>query len=174
MEKKVLIIIDVQKAMFIGENKSLYNGKVVLDNIQELIKKAREKSIKIIFNQHTDTEGEYKKGCISWELSKELDVQSIDIIVEKTSWDSFYNTKLLDILHDYEIKELIIAGMQTEFCIDTSIRSAYSHGFLTTLVSDAHSTFDSNVLTGEKIVNHHNSIIDGRFASLIKTKEIKF
>ena len=34
MKKKVLIIIDVQKAMFMGENESLYNGRIVLDNIK--------------------------------------------------------------------------------------------------------------------------------------------
>ena len=107
-------------------------------------------------------------------MSEELDIQSRDIIIEKTSWDAFYNTKLLEVLDNDRIKELIIVGMQTEFCIDTTIRSAYSYGFFTALVSDAHSTFDSKVLTGEKIVNHHNSIIDGRFAKLIKTKEIKF
>ncbi|MNF08264.1 hypothetical protein D3C80_2086410 [compost metagenome] len=64
--------------------------------------------------------------------------------------------------------------MQTEFCLDTTCRRAYSMGYSNILVQDAHSTFDNANFSGEEIVRHHNGVLGGRFASLRKADEIVF
>lgn len=168
-----LLIIDVQAAMFSYDKMTLYNEREVMNNICSLLKKARASHTKIIFIQHTGDE-EYTKGTHTWELDPRLEVSHGETVIEKTTWDAFYKTELDAELKKNNIEKLVIAGMQTEFCLDTSCRRAFSKGYENILVSDAHSTFDSKVLTAKQIVEHHNSVLGGRFAELKVTKEIEF
>lgn len=169
-----LLIIDVQVAMFSDENTKLYKGESVLRNICMLLKKAREASIPVIFIQHTEDEGEYKKGMITWEIHPKISPNQTEIVVEKNSWDSFHETILHESLQLEGIDELVIAGMQTEFCLDTTCRRAYSLGYKNTLVKDAHSTFDSKELKASQIIDHHNRVLGGRFVELKVMDDIVF
>ncbi len=53
-----------------------------------------------------------------------------------------------------------MVGAQSNYCVDTTSRRAVSVGYDVTLVSDAHTTEDSDVLTAEQIIAHHNSTLD--------------
>ncbi len=97
---------------------------------------------------------------------------SVIKIIEKTSWDGFLDTKLHETLQSLQVSNLIVAGMQTEFCLDTTLRRAYSMGYKSTVASDAHTTFDSNILKAKEIIQHHNNIWNKRFAKVICTKDI--
>ena len=91
------------------------------------------------------------------------------------SWDSFLNTSLHEELQNQSIEKLVIVGMQTEFCVDTTVRRAYSMGYTGNIVvSDGHTTFNSDHLKGSQIIDHHNNIWGGRFAELKKTNEVEF
>lgn len=173
--KTVLVAIDVQNVMFFGEDGMVYNGDKVLDNILKLLSKARESKTPIIFIQHTDKEGELKRGMKTWQLNEKLSSRKEEAIVEKTSWDAFYNTKFEEELRRINADKIVFCGMQTEFCLDTTCRSAYSRGYHhNILVSDAHTTFDTNILEARKIIEHHNNTLGGRFVTLKKTEEIEF
>lgn len=173
--KAALLIIDVQVAMFSYENEVLYNGKEVLENISVLLNKARKSEVPVIYVQHTELDdSEFQRGKATWAIHPRIKPLDNEVIVEKTSCDSFYKTNLNDVLQEQGINKLIIAGMQTEFCVDTTCRRAFSMGYENILVEDAHSTFDSEMLNAKQIIDHHNSIFGGRFAKLKKTNEIEF
>ena len=72
------------------------------------------------------------------------------------------------------IAELVIAGMKTEFCVDTTCRAAAGLGFRPVLVADAHTTTDSPLLQAELIIGHHNRTLGGAFAQLIQTADCRF
>lgn len=175
MINTALLIIDVQVAMFSYENAKLYKGIEVLDNIKKVLEAARKIQMPVIFIQHTENE-EYTKGLPTWEICYEVAPLTNEIVVEKSSCDSFHQTELQDILQKLEIKNLIIMGMQSEFCIDTSCRRAFSLGYKNILIEDAHSTFDSELLTAEQIVNFENRVLgnkpDGRFVILKSANEV--
>ncbi len=95
-------------------------------------------------------------------------------MIQKQSPDSFHQTDLHSNLIDLEINKLIIAGLQTEYCIDTTCRRAYSLGYDITLVKDAHSTWNSDQLTAKQIIAHHNNILGGWFAKVEGENEITF
>jgi isochorismate hydrolase len=53
------------------------------------------------------------------------------------------------------VSRLVICGLQTEFCVDTTVRQALPLGDSVTLVADAHSTSDG-ALRAEQVIAHHN------------------
>jgi nicotinamidase-related amidase len=169
-----LLIIDVQNAMFTYEDAKLYNEKQVLDHLVQLVVKARLSKMPIFFIQHTslDPADEFYERSSTWGIHPALAPQADESIIQKTTWDAFQLTSLHVELQNLDIHNLIIAGMQTEFCLDTTCRRAFSLGYQNVLVEDAHSTFDGRILNASQIIQHHNAIIGGRFAILKTTKEI--
>lgn len=172
MGKKVILIIDVQKDMFMFEGYKPYKGNEMLKNIKRILDKGRENNIPVIFVQHTMTEGKiFKDGTLGWEVHDEIVPLEGEKCIKKYNCDSFLDTGLHEILQVLDAKELIIAGMQTEYCVDTAFRRSFSLGYDSILVSDGHSTFDNEVLDGETTVKHHNSILTG-FGRILSTEEI--
>ncbi|RED56574.1 cysteine hydrolase family protein [Cohnella lupini] len=177
MEKgnAALLLVDVQNAMFSYES-SLYREDEVMDNIVGLVSKARASEVPVIYIQHTgyDDGDEFLEGSHTWQIDPRIQPLVTESVIMKTTCDSFHKTGLEEELRKRNIENLIIAGMQTEFCIDTTSRRAFSMGYGVTLVKDAHSTFDSANLTAAQIVEHHNYVLGGAFARLTATNDIVF
>ena len=109
------------------------------------------------------------------QLISELPVDcSQDIVIEKMSPSCFKGTVLKEMLEQLNVNEIIISGMKTEYCIDTTVRAAADLGFDISLISDAHTTFDSDLLSAQQIIMHHNSTLNGAFAKLSTSAEFNF
>lgn len=161
-----LLVVDVQNIMFSVENFPLFNGDQVIDNITKIINQARSVSIPVIYIQHTLQSGIFAEGSDSWQIHSKITPSSSDAVIKKSKCDSFYNTTLQEELNNRNIKNLIIVGMQSEFCIDTICRRAFSFGYNTILVKDGHSTIDNDVLKASQIVAHHNAVLGESFVQL--------
>ena len=149
---KAFLAIDVQKALISGA----YNEVEVLSAISLTIKKIRNAGGLIVFTQHCHSSFKpMMKGQPGWQLHDSLDVRPNDIIVEKTASDSFYQSSLDQTLQDHKVDHVVVSGLQTEFCVDATCRSALSHGYSVTLVSDAHTTGDG-VFKAKDVISHHN------------------
>ncbi|MEQ2467773.1 isochorismatase family protein [Niallia hominis] len=173
--RQALIIIDMQEIFFNHPQNYLFNRNQLVQNINILIKQAHEKNIPVIFIQHTDPneQDELFEGKDDWKLHQNLLFSSDDKIIRKSKWDAFYQTELLDYLKSKKIEQLIFAGAQTEFCLDTTIRAAYSLGFQNNLLfPNTQSTINGSVLQADDIINHHESIWNNRFLTVI-TGEVK-
>lgn len=68
------------------------------------------------------------------------------------------------------INELLITGIQSEVCVDTTCRRAFSEGYKVTLLSDVHSTWKTNHLPADQIINHHNHVLKW-FAEVIDSEK---
>ncbi len=167
-----LLVVDVQNIMFSVENFPLFNGETVIDNIAKIINQSRATNIPVIYMQHTLQSGIFAEGSESWKIHSKITPLSSETVIKKSKCDSFYNTTLQNELNHHNIKNLIIVGMQSEFCIDTICRRAFSLGYNTILVKDAHSTIDNNVLKAQQIVDHHNTVLGESFVQLKTTQEI--
>ncbi|MGH4123450.1 MAG: cysteine hydrolase family protein [Clostridium sp.] len=176
MNKKIaLLIVDVQVAMFSYQDEALYNGENVLNNILSLLNKARLTKTPVIFIQHTSTEDDvFSKGKNTWDIHPKIKPIINEKVIEKTTCDSFFKTTLHEELQKRGIEKLVIVGMQTEYCIDTTCRRALSMGYEIILVQDAHSTFDGNILKALQIIEHHNDVLGGGFVELKHSDEIEF
>ena len=171
--KKALLVIDVQNGMF-QEGNVVFKGDRLLQNLKDLIAQARSNEIPIFYIQHNAPAGkplEYRtKG---WEIHPEITPNTQDVIIQKTTPDSFFNTSLDEELKKQEVEHLVIAGIQTEACVDTTCRRAFSMKYKVTLVSDTHSTRDSQNITAQQIINHHNDVLRW-FADVYPSKDISF
>jgi len=168
---KALCIIDVQNAMIQGNN-PVYRSNEVLHNIKELIDKARKQLVPIIYVQHNEEGSEFQKGLDSWEIVDMIKPHKDDPIVHKTYSDSFKDTNLKEILDQYNINELIVVGMQTDYCVNATSLRANELDYDVTIVSDAHSTFDDEISAKQIIEEHHKKWMNK--IKLIKTSEVDF
>lgn len=170
---RALMLIDVQEAMFSYPDMKLHDEEGVMTRIESLLERARRSGTPVIYIQHTEDQ-EYTKGLPTWEISSRIRPLPGDAVVEKPTWDAFHKTRLQEVLESKGITELVVAGMQSEFCLDSTCRRAFSLGYKTTLAQDAHSTFDSEDLSAAEIVRHHNRVLGGRFVTLKPADEIEF
>ncbi|GAB6421750.1 cysteine hydrolase family protein [Bacillus luti] len=170
--KKALIVIDVQAGMYTA-GMPVHNGEKFLETLQALIEECRSNDIPVIYVQHNGPKDHpLEKGTDGWKIHAAIASQDGDSIVEKTTPDSFHKTNLNEVLREKGIEHVIISGMQTQYCVDTTTRRAFSEGYKVTLVSDGHSTFDTEVLRAEDIVKHHN-LVFGAFADVVALKDLK-
>ena len=65
------------------------------------------------------------------------------------------------------IQTLEIAGVQTEFCVDTTIRMAHGLGYTCLMTPKTTSTLDNGHLTAAQIIQHHEAIWAGRFLTFL-------
>lgn len=173
MSDTALLIIDVQAGNF-SEPNPVYKGNELLAKIRTLIAKARTAQIPIVYVQNNGGSGDPDEyGTPGWEIHPYIAPVEGDVVVQKKTPDAFHKTKLHRELESSRIKKLIIAGLQTEYCIDTSCRRAFTLGYDVILVSDAHSTWDSPLLTAQQIIKHHNQVLGGWFAVLKNEREIE-
>jgi nicotinamidase-related amidase len=101
-----------------------------------------------------------------WCIHPDIAPLDNDIIIQKTTPDSFYKTNLQEKLDSLSITHLYIVGLQTEYCIDTTVRRAFSCDFKVILIEDAHSTWDSLDLKAIQIIEHHNRVLGDWFAEI--------
>jgi nicotinamidase-related amidase len=169
-----LIVIDVQQGMF-THTEQPSDGEKVLMRINGLVSRARKASIPVIFVQHDGGSGHpLEKPLEGWKVHPGTGYLDGDRVVEKRNCDAFQSTDLHAVLSKMGVSVIILAGMMTEFCVDTTCRRAFSEGYKVTLVEDAHTTFSKPGMAAEQIRGHHNEILGSSFATLQLAKQIKF
>ncbi|MCV2356915.1 cysteine hydrolase [Paucibacter sp. B2R-40] len=157
--RTALLIIDVQNALCFGEY-AAFDSEGLIERINQVSAKARAAAVPVILIQHESKGGgPLDHGTEGWRLAQGLKVADSDVIVAKTATDSFHNTALLAELQSRGIEHLIICGLQSEFCVDTTTRRALGLGYSVSLVSDGHSTMDNAVLSAAQISAHHTATL---------------
>ncbi|WP_198317039.1 cysteine hydrolase family protein [Sutcliffiella horikoshii] len=170
--KEALLVLDVQNGMF-QEGNVVYKGDRLLQSLKDLINRARSNKTPIFYIQHNAPTGKpLEYGTKGWEIHPDITPNAQDVIIQKTTPDSFFHTTLHEELKKQGIKHLVIAGIQTEACVDTTVRRAFSMEYKVTLASDTHTTWDSNI-TAQQIINHHNGVLRW-FADVYPSKDITF
>lgn len=172
--QSALLVIDVQAGSF-HKDKAIYNQDALLENIRSLISKARAVEVPIFFTKHNGPSGTILQPETPGRgLHPAILTLEQDIILDKNHPDAFQQTGFQQELETREIKTIVIAGIQTEICVDTSCRRTFSEGYDVILVSDGHSTYDTAALTAQQIINYHNFILGQWFVKRKTTAEIDF
>lgn len=169
-----LLVIDVQLGMF-EESDPVHRGDELLATINDLITRARNAGIPVIYIQHSGRDDHLlEPGSPGWPIHPAIVPAKGELVIHKRHPDSFQETDLQHELEIRGIRHLIVAGIQTEYCVDTTCRRAYSLGYDVTLVQDAHSTWDTEYLKASQIIDHHNQVLEGWFVTLKEARMIEF
>ena len=172
--KTALVIIDVQEAMFLQPTPP-HHGEAVVARIAGLLARARAEQVPVYFVQHDSGPGDdFERGTPSWQIHAPLAPLPGETIVEKRHPSAFHDTDFDTLLKRAGIGRLVICGMQSEYCVDSTCRAAFGLGYKIVLVSDGHTTFDSPVLPAGQIRTHHNHTLGGSFVDCAAAVEVAF
>ena len=149
-----LLIIDMQRALCSGEE-AAFDIQNLVERINALSSRARDSNSPVFLIQHEEEDGPLQYDSEGWSLTDELLVSAGDVRVRKKTPNSFHETNLHKLLQGHGAGRIVLCGLQTEFCVDTTVRQALPLGYHVVLASDAHSTTDG-VLKAEQIIAHHN------------------
>lgn len=138
-----LIVIDVQNFYWNDETHEEY-----IACLQTILKDAREKELHIIFVKHVF--GENPEDII-FDIRDEVKPLEGEPIVIKRTPGSFYNTNLEEVLKGKNIETVIITGMKTNHCCDTTTREASARGYQTMIINEGVRTFDLEGIDGKII-----------------------
>ncbi len=170
---QALVVLDAQVNMF-DEEFSIYESERIIQVLSSLIKEARRKGVIVIYVRNNGGEGEPDEmGTSGWEIHSSLKPAEKDVIVDKQSPDAFENTNLKEYLESQGIQKLVIAGMQTEMCVETSVRRASEIGYEIIVVEDGHSTFDFDDMVAIDEINRVNTELR-TIAQVVRAENIGF
>lgn len=172
--RSALVVIDLQRGLLQGPTPA-YEGVRIVGRTLDLIDSARQASAPVVFVQHYGPpDSPIARGSKAWELIDALTPRPEDIRVQKMRPSIFLGTGLAEQLRADSVERLVLAGMKTQYCIDTSCRVGAELGFRIVLARDAHTTVDGSKLDAPTIIDHHNDLLHGPFAEVLPTENIIF
>lgn len=168
------VVVDVQQGMFTLPQ-PLYRGDELLRRVAGLLARARNDRCPVIHIRHDAGPGHpLAKGSTGWLHHPMVAPRDDELIIDKNRSSAFHHTDLRARLSEMGVGRLIIAGVQTEMCVESICRAAVGLDYDVTIVSDAHTTYDTPILSAEQIIAHHNRIWGRGFAHTTTTDEVRF
>lgn len=170
MKDSILLIVDVQEGLM---DDHPTNEDIFIKNVKELIKLWRNQNKQIIFVRHQDKD-DLIPDSKRWQIYHELSIHSDDKIIDKKFNSAFLQTDLDSYLQSKQIKNIVLVGMQTEFCVDATCKSAFEHGYQVFIPKDTVTTFDNIYMSGEQTnTYYYEKIWNGRFGKVCTIAEIE-
>lgn len=155
--KTALLVIDVQQAMI--DDRPAQMDAFML-NLRLLIDTAHTHGIEVVYVRHNGGEGDLLAyGTPGWQLERSLVPRTEERVFDKRFGSAFRQTGLQDYLSEQGIARLVVCGMQTEYCIDTSVKVAFEFGYEVIIPSGATTTYDNPFLSGEKLIHYYERMI---------------
>ena len=166
----VLLVVDAQKLI---TNAELYNFDMFVSNVKELIRTARENDIEVIYVRHDDGIGQaLTRGTDGFEIYGEFEPSKGERVFDKTVNSPFKGTGLLEYLMEKQAKQIIVVGLQTDYCIDATVKCGFEHGFNIIVPKGANSTFDNEYMSAKATYEYYNGFMwNGRYADCISIEE---
>jgi nicotinamidase-related amidase len=172
--KTALLLIDIQLGL-VAAPEGLHQAEAVVARCADLLRRARAAAIPVFHVQHDGGEGDdLARLSPGWQLHEAVAPLAKEPVTEKSTSSAFISGELDRRLRDAGIGKLVIAGLQTDYCIDTNCRVARNLGYEVVLVADAHSTYDGGGLTAAQIIAHHNRVLGSSTVTLRPAAEIVF
>lgn len=170
---KALLIIDIQNDYFPGGKAELVNPELALEQTANILRQFREKQLPVIHVQHINVrEGAsfFLPDSDGAKIHERLSPQRGEHLVVKNFPNSFYKTDLARLVREHHISELVVCGMMTHMCIDTTVRAAKDQELPVTLISDACATrdleFDGLKIAAVQVQAAYLAGLSGMFARI--------
>ncbi|MEO0198539.1 MAG: isochorismatase family protein [candidate division WOR-3 bacterium] len=177
LENSALLVIDMQKYFLEEQSKAFVPAaKAIISKILHLVQKYESENLFVVYTRHIDDRPDsimlrWWKGAINRDS---VESSLIDVFcnrkghyIEKTTYDAFYGTNLEKILRENGVKQVVITGVMTHLCCETTARSAFVRDFDVFFVVDATATYNFELHRASLLNLSHG------FAIPVLTEEIK-
>ena len=166
----VLLVIDTQKMI---TNDKLYCFELFESRIKALIAKARACNVEVIYVRHDDGEGaELTKGTDGFEVYEGFAPLENERIFDKFVNSPFKETGLLQYLKEKNVDTVMAVGLQTDYCMDATVKCGFEHGFRMLVPEHTNSTFDNAFMTAEQTYRYYNEFMwKGRYAECVSFED---
>lgn len=163
-----LLVIDIQKGI---TDKRLFNFESFINATTRIIAAARDNQVEVIYFQHDDGPGTgFSIGDEDFEIAEQVNPKDGEKIFVKKINSCFGNKEFADYIKNET--DLMIIGLQTNFCIDATVKSAFEKGYNVIIPQEANSTFDNDYMTGEMTYKYYNEMMwPKRFATFVTVEE---
>ena len=145
-KRVALLVIDIQRGAFDGARcPPIDRSTELVNSARTLVDAARAADSPIVFIQHcAEPDHPFEEGSPHWEFHDELSPLPGDTILRKHASSAFENTDLASRLEGLGTKDLVLCGLQSEFCVYNTAVSALELGYNVRVAMDGHSTWPSD------------------------------
>ncbi|HVA26621.1 MAG TPA: isochorismatase family protein, partial [Candidatus Baltobacteraceae bacterium] len=163
-----------------GDRWARRNNPNFENNLTALVAAYREARLPVIYFLHSDTDEAFSTDSPYYKLMDFLDPLANEPLLHKTSRNCFTTTDLQRRLTRLDVRRLVITGIQTEQCCETTARVGADLGYDVDFVTDATLTFPiqrepgdwADALPAEAVVERTEFALRRRFARIATAREI--
>ena len=165
----ILLVVDMQKCLVSEE---LYGFETFLDRTVRLVDAARKNGVEVVFVQHDAGPGSgLSSGDEGFEIIDEISPEPGEKVFVKNINSCFGNKDFKKYMKKQDDKRLMIIGLQTNYCIDATVKSAFERGYEVIIPEGTNSTFDNDYMTGETAVRYYNEDVWEELADVVPFDE---
>ncbi|MEV6410642.1 cysteine hydrolase family protein [Kribbella sp. NPDC051718] len=192
MTQTALLVIDVQESFRVRENWSVVDHPDIADRVNRLVRAARANGDLVVWVLHTEpgTGGAFDPASGHVRFIEGLEPADGEPVIRKTSHNAFTTTNLQQVLTEHGVREVVVSGIRTEQCCETTTRVASDLGYGVTFVTEATATMplphwtmpadasladilaDPRTLSTATIAERTEFVLAGRFATIRTLDEV--
>ena len=170
MKPDALIVIDVQAGLLEAHP---YRENEFIQTLQKVLAMCRTHQVPVIYIQHEEAGSEIEHGTDGWQIAAAIAPHAGEKTVEKSYSSAFRGTGLHPYLQQNNMQRLIMCGMQTEYCVDTTVKVAFELGYKVQIPQGGTTTYDSRLFRGEDLTSfYERDIWQHRFAEVVPVYEL--
>lgn len=175
-----LLVVDAQESFHQRDDWAQVSAPDIADRIADLVDHARVRGDEVVWVLHTEPgTGSFfdpERGLVT--LLPGLKPRPGEVVIQKTSHNAFTTTNLAQHLTSRGVDEVVVSGIRTEQCCETTARVASDLGYRVRFVLDATATHPlprwggGGTLTAAEVMERTASALQGRFADVVTVKDV--
>ena len=179
IEQSALLVVDVQDSFKVGSRWEQRSNLQLESNLDRLIHAYREACLPVVFILHNDSDPGFRPGDPEVRLMSFLKPEEGEPLVLKNTRNAFTSTNLQEILDAWGVRRVVVTGISTEQCCETTTRVAADLGYDVDFVTEATATFpivnpeNGEVLTTDEIIRRTEFVLRGRFARIARVTALE-
>jgi len=158
-EKSALLVVDMQY-FFLDPASPTYTcgGQAIIPNLKRIIRAFRQAGRPVIYSRHVHHPDGLDAGIMGWwwegmclegspesEIHREIAPIGNEKVINKHRYSAFYNTDLETILRTLKVEDLVMTGIMTNMCCESTARDAYYRDYRVFFPADATGTINEEM-----------------------------
>ncbi|MDY7574775.1 cysteine hydrolase family protein [Actimicrobium sp. CCI2.3] len=174
-----LLIIDIQNDYFPGGTMELVGADAASRQAKLLLDAWRANNLPVFHVQHIAPQPDatfFRPNTVGAQIHENMVPIAGETLITKATPNSFHDTSLLESLRAAHITHLVVVGMMTHMCVDSTVRAASDLGFVCQVVHDACATrdltFGVHTVPAATVQATFMAALNGTFCSMALTAQV--